>query len=294
MTMDLEKLLWLSLEFDFANFQQEIKTTIQALRLGWLELRGLECAAVSTDPSYSREIRFLVCNWDHLRIVGLLFLAFFALPLFFRVLVGIVHLVVLLLSLFGRVLAKVFSFGAEEEIDRAVVEEAEKEEALREKIEEQAISVEERDVVSFGREEWQIVLKIRKFGERLSAFQKDFWKKGMRRIKWRFLREMLFFERSDENLAGPMWSTFFLFSAIIPPLIGFSFLIPFQLFMASLVGFYAVYRVVRYKVLLDPNMSYYWEGKRGLSLYILAGSLFLLYITISLTAYFLAQIIWFG
>ncbi|MEA2020316.1 MAG: hypothetical protein U9M98_01155 [Patescibacteria group bacterium] len=284
MAIDFEKLLWLKLDFDFAAFQQELREIAQTLWQGWSEIGKLDCATVYTDPTYSPEIRFLVCNRDRLRIIGLVFLAFFALPLLFRILVSVVNFVAFLLSLIYGALAKIFQFEAGE-IDTVVVKREEKERR-------EELTAEEEELTSFGKREWKFVTKIREWGNRLFAFQKRLRGLGLNRIRWRFLREMLFFEQSNENLAGPVWSAFFLFTTVISPLVGLSLLVPIQLFFSSLLGFYAVYRIVRYKVLLDPKMSYYWEGKRGPGLYILAGLLLFLYVIILLTAFFLLQLLW--
>ncbi len=283
----LERVFLIISEFDINFYKQELVEVIRAVGWGWQELRKLDCATVIADPVYSREIRFVVCNWDRLRVLGIFFLVVFALPLLIRILVGILRLIVYFFVFVGKGVTAFLSI-----IPRREPAEYRKEEDRIRQEEEKRKEVEkDEELTSFGRQE--IDLGLGKARDRFTKFQENLKSWGLTRIRWRILRELLFFEKKNENLAGPVWSAFFLFSTLITPLVGLSFLIPMQLSLSAILGFYTIYRILRYRVLLDPNMSYYWSGKRGQALYALAGSLLFLYIIISITAYFLLQLLWF-
>ncbi len=241
-----------------------LREVLKGLKLGWQELVAFDCQSESIvfDSQYER---FFICNLQYFQILfGVLFLLL-VMPFLIKIMgkfftAGKFFFVVL--RKFAYFISSVISKESPAEKERKYTARSPKEKKRT------------RQERKWEPPQWFSNLR----GNLLTVEGHG-----------RYLREIAFFEDRDENLGGPFWSVFFLLSTFVTPFVGLSFLVPVQMIISSLFGFYALYRLIRYKILLDPNLSYYWEGRKGPGLYILVIALSLLYGTILFTAFALME-----
>lgn len=264
------KLIYRIFDFPMINttnifiYFDRLRGVLRMFKLGWEELSAFDC---QQDPlSFSSEYeRFFICNLHYFQIFfGGLFVLLI-LPFLVSITLKL-FAVVKFLWLVGR---KIAGF-----IYRGIFQGKPAEEEPKETVRAPKIRKQPRQKKEWEPPQWFSELR----GNLLTVEGSG-----------RYLREIVFFEDSDENFGAPFWSAFFLLSTFVTPFVGLSFLVPVQMIISSLFGFYALYRLIRYRVLLDPKLPYYWEGKKGPGLYIFVAALSLLYATILFTAFALME-----
>lgn len=244
------------------SYLNRLQASWEYLKSGWYQLVTLDCKTDSVAFSSKYE-RFFVCNLQYFQILfGILFFL-----LIFPILVSVGVKLWVVLKFFGRIVRKIVkapkATSTEEDKSKDTTEKS----SIKKEVKKEIAMLKERDKINGS-------LRRRIFGL-----------EGV----GRYLREIVFFEGKDENFGGPFWSVCFLLSTFITPFVGASFLVPLQMIISALFGFYALYRLIRYKVLLDPKLPYYWKGEKGPGLYILVAALSILYGTVLFTALALVE-----